>query len=165
VVGTRSDLLIADPHQRLQLGGTGPAAAGAAEKARIYGAALRRYVLALHRAGVPVLVVDPVPRIPVPHGDLSGCAVVLVLAERCSGSVSLARVRSQLRVARAADREAVRGIADAHVADFTRLLCAADVCASDRGKLAVYRDTSHLSVAGALTLTDRFAALIRADAR
>jgi hypothetical protein len=136
-----------------------------AAKARLYAAALRRYLLRLDAAGIPTLVVDPIPRMTVLHGDADACAVILVLADACSGRIERSDATLALGGARAADRVAARGIAHAFTTDFMDDLCDARSCAGNAHGRNLYRDTSHLSVSGALTLTDRFSALILAYAR
>ena len=165
IVGARVDLRLEDRHEALRAPGAARATTAPAQKAALYTAGLRRYLLRLHRAGVPVLLVDPVPRIVGSRADPNTCAVLLVIAEACRGRVGRAQATRALRGARTVHRRAAQGIGGVATVDFEADLCEPSYCASDARGRNIYRDTGHLSVTGALALTDRFAALIRANAR
>jgi hypothetical protein len=112
-----------------------------------------------------VLLLNPVPPVPVARGDTNACAVVRILMSACTGRVDRMQAARELQVGRRVHRLAVAGIAGAAVADFEDDLCGPRICSSERNGRNLYRDRAHLSVAGALTLTDRFRTLVRTHAR
>ena len=71
------------------------------------------------------------------------------------------------RLARAirTERDAVSGTPSAHTLNLTGVLCPERLCVSSRAGVPIYRDAQHLSVDGALGLTDHFSRAIRALAR
>src|SRR5260221_6776239 len=85
------------------------------EKAALWTRGLRTEVSALNRAGIPVIVVHPVPVLPV---NQEGCAVVRVITGRCRASRSRAEVDQELRPARTAEVAALHGLAGAWALDF-----------------------------------------------
>jgi peptidoglycan/LPS O-acetylase OafA/YrhL len=115
----------------------------------------------LNRAGVRVVLLHPVPVLPLPEG----CAIVRILAGSCI-EASLARSvvdRERRRTVRAEAR-AVAQTPTTSAVDFENELCGRRVCSTVRGSTILYSDSSHLSVDGALTLTDLFGRVIAANA-
>jgi hypothetical protein len=110
---------------------------------------------------VRVVLVHPVPVLPLPEG----CAIVRILAGSCI-EASLARSvvdRERRRTVRAEAR-AVAQTPTTSAVDFENELCGRRVCSTVRGSTILYSDSSHLSVDGALTLTDLFGRVIAANA-
>jgi peptidoglycan/LPS O-acetylase OafA/YrhL len=132
------------------------------QKAELWREGLGSFLRRLTRAGVPVVVVHPVPTFAI---DPEGCAVVRVLVGRCRATRPRAAVDSQLRRSVEAENAAVAGIPNASAASFESAFCDRQTCWSTRAGTGLYRDATHLSVAGALLLTDRFTRLIAANAR
>ena len=64
-----------------------------------------------------------------------------------------------------AERAAVAAVPGTSAASFESAFCDRHTCWSTRAGEGLYRDPTHLSVAGALLLTDRFTRLIAAYAR
>jgi peptidoglycan/LPS O-acetylase OafA/YrhL len=126
-------------------------------KAKLWGAALRSTISQLREAGIPVLVVHPVPSLPRPP---EGCAALLVLLRGCGTSVSRAKSDARLRRAIEVERAVVRSSPEASTLDFATSLCPRGTCQSISGGTFLYRDPQHLSVAGALTLTGQFSRAI-----
>jgi peptidoglycan/LPS O-acetylase OafA/YrhL len=116
---------------------------------------------ALNGHGIPVVVVDPVPSLPVPEGD---CAVIRILTATCAGSVSRSRVAAELGpVIRAQDRS-VRTASRSTVVDFEDELCGRR-CSAMRGNITLFLNALHLSVDGAKTLTRNFREIIANSVR
>jgi peptidoglycan/LPS O-acetylase OafA/YrhL len=107
----------------------------------------------LTRRGVPVVVVEPVPLLPVPSGS---CAVIRILSGTCVGAIARSDVDAELDPVVREERAAVARIPSATSVDFESALCTLARCSSTRGRVVMYRNSSHLSVDGALTLTSRF---------
>jgi peptidoglycan/LPS O-acetylase OafA/YrhL len=116
----------------------------------------------LDQAGIPTVVVHPVPH----FGDVkedwlpATCPVVRIFAKSCGTSIDRGEVERQQQPARDAENRAVADVPGSTAVDFTDVLCSAVACVTDRDGRWLYRDAAHLSVDGALTLTDQFRQLI-----
>ncbi|HEY2074080.1 MAG TPA: SGNH hydrolase domain-containing protein, partial [Gaiellaceae bacterium] len=64
-----------------------------------------------------------------------------------------------------AEESATAAVAGTHSIDFAPVLCPGARCTSTRGHTVMYRNASHLSVAGSLELTGRLRAAIARDVR
>jgi peptidoglycan/LPS O-acetylase OafA/YrhL len=142
VIGTRADKYIGQDN--IALGdATTPGA-----KQLAYAAGVSQIAGRLTRAGISVLLVQPVPKLGVVPDR---CAAALVLLDRCVSRVSRADARAELARAAAAGAS-VRNVT---LVDFFDALCGPAVCTGAR-----YRDDEHLSVEGALSLEPGFERLI-----
>jgi peptidoglycan/LPS O-acetylase OafA/YrhL len=157
VIAARTDHYLDDPQIGLQPGG-GPAAYSSAAKARLWRAGLERFLRRLGAAGIPTLVVHPVPALAIDPGT---CAVLRVLTASCTATASRRSVDDLLRVSGQIESAAVAAAPKARAVSFESLLCT-NVCASARDGRMLYRDSTHLSVDGALTLTPAFERLLAA---
>jgi len=70
-----------------------------------------------------------------------------------------------LRLAIETDKAAARGINGAWLLDFENQLCEKQRCTTVKNGVSLYRDSRHLSVDGALTLTGTFRHAIAAHAK
>ena len=131
-------------------------------KAQLWLGALSALLTKLEGAGVPVVLVHPVPSVP-PMPEQ--CAVLRILLERCSSSTPRSVADEQLAQAIRIEQAAVNGARSASALDLTGALCPDGLCVSSRAGTSIYRDARHLSVDGALELTELFARAIRAHAR
>lgn len=131
-------------------------------KGRVWQQGLEVVLRRLGAAGVPVLVVHPVPHLPLP---LDECAVLRVLTRTCTGTRLRTAVREELRRSFDVEAAAVAAVPPVRAIDLANDLCGGTRCSSVRGGVALYRDGDHLSVEGALTLTDTFFREIAAEAR
>jgi hypothetical protein len=116
----------------------------------------------LNQAGVPGIVVHPVPLL---QTDSDGSAVVRILLRSSSASVTRSDVDSRLLRSVIAENRAVAGARSAWTMDFENTVCGSHRCSSNQARGFMYRDSTHLSVDGALTLTGRFYAAIAAHAQ
>ncbi len=107
-------------------------------KQRLWAADLAAEITAVNGAGVPVVLLHPVPYLPTSGG---GCAVVRVLADRCGGGISRREVDQQLAGATAVEREAVRGT-QAWIVNFEEQLCPNGRCSGSHQYLYRNRITS-----------------------
>jgi peptidoglycan/LPS O-acetylase OafA/YrhL len=136
-------------------------------KSRVYENGLARVLGELTDARIPVVVVHTVPQ----FGDLAedwstlSCPAVRILTNTCGTSMSRAEAEQRQARARQAEKRAAARVAGVATADFTGDLCSATTCVTDRDGRSLYRDATHLSADGALTLVGRFRALIRDHAR
>ena len=133
-------------------------------KSRLWQAGLSRVLTQFKDASIPTLVVNPIPRFP--HWDPRLCPSAAIFTDiaRCGASRNRADVVSENRPTLVAQQQATSA-AGTDAVDFMDELCGATRCSTNRGKFFLYRDSIHLSVDGALTLTDNFDRLIAADAR
>jgi peptidoglycan/LPS O-acetylase OafA/YrhL len=162
VLANRDDDLISASSKGFGSAAGGAVAYGRAEKARLWERGLASVLHRLSRAGIPVLLVRPVPAIPTLP---SGCAVIRVLTGSCRGSVSRTAVAVSRRRAVEAENRAVRLAPTAVILDVEDDLCGPTRCSSVRDGTVLYRDSDHLTVAGALTLTSVFYRAIVLHAR
>jgi peptidoglycan/LPS O-acetylase OafA/YrhL len=145
-------------HFRAALGLVGSASANA----RVLEQALEHVLRALNRAGIPVVVVYPIPQLPF---HPAGCSVFRVLLDACAGTVARAPALAELRHGIAAERQAIDATTNTSAVDLTEKFCNALVCTTRHDGVDDYRDADHLSIAGALTLTGRFRTAIADRAR
>ncbi|MEP7334752.1 MAG: acyltransferase family protein [Actinomycetota bacterium] len=161
VIAARTDKYLEDSSIGLAASG-GLMTHDPAAKARLWQRALSAMLERLDAAGVPVLLVHPVPSVP-PMPEQ--CAVLRILLERCGSSAPRDAADERLARAIRVEREAVTGAPTARALDLTDVLCPDRLCVSSRAGIPIYRDAQHLSVDGALELTDLFSRAIRAHAR
>jgi hypothetical protein len=126
-------------------------------KDRLWRTGLESYLRRLGDAGIRTAVVLPIPAIAIDPGD---CAVLRVLTAHCAAVESRRSVDRRLRRSLDAETAAVATVPTASATSFEHLLCSGRACSSTRNGRMMYRDSTHLSVEGALTLTDEFRALI-----
>ena len=133
-----------------------------AAKAKLMERGLASVLRQLAEVRIRTLVIHPIPH----FGDVgqdwqaATCPAIRIYAHTCGATVERALVERQQQLARDAERRAVASVPGAASADLTEDLCSADTCATNRNGLWVYRDATHLSVGGALTLTGRFRQLL-----
>jgi hypothetical protein len=161
VLAARSDFYLQNPQDGLAVVGKGGFTFTNAGKARLYRLALHSTLMRLNAAGVPALLVQPVPVLPL---DQATCAVVRVLLGQCSSSLSRASVNDWLRLAIQTDEAAAGGVKGVTLLDFENQLCGKARCTTVKNGVSLYRDSRHLSVDGALTLTPEFSRAIKAHA-
>jgi hypothetical protein len=149
-----SNFLLGTPGGRLM--------ANQAAKVRIWRSGLRRTLTRTNAAGVPVLLVRPVPMLSTPAGD---CAVIRVLTSTCLQPVSRRKVDAELRQAVDVDSAVAASLPATRTISFEALPCTHVSCSSVRNDVLLYRDPRHLSVQGAELLTPRFYKAIVAGTR
>jgi hypothetical protein len=131
-------------------------------KARLWREGLGATLRNLSAAGIPTLVVDPVPPF---EGAPQGCATIRIVTYTCAESVSRPAVeRDLLRSIRATAAAAATTSRSATI-DFYDELCTRTTCSTVRRETYVYADGNHLSIAGSLLLTPTFYRAICAQAR
>ena len=130
-------------------------------KAHLWTRGLGSVLNRLSRAGIPVLLVRQIPQVT----QLEGCAVIRVLIGRCAFAPSRRAVDAELRRTRAAERLAIASAPATATINFENELCSSARCFTTHGATLVYRDSAHLSVDGALLLTDGFYRAILAHRR
>ena len=161
ITAARSDQYIEDSSVHLR-DGTGALIARPDEKARLWEQGLEKTLDRLARAGVPVLVVHPVPAFPKTPDE---CTTFAILTDGCGSSVTRESVDARLSRARQAEKTAVAAIPGAFAIGFEDRVCARDRCSTSRDGTILARDGEHLSVDGALLLTNDFYRAILARAR
>jgi peptidoglycan/LPS O-acetylase OafA/YrhL len=123
-------------------------------RAREWQRGLASVIDRLNAVGTHVVVVHPIPRL---EAAPQGCAVVTILVKACTGAVSRPAADRERKLAVSAEKSAVAGARDASALAFDDLLCGASRCTGAHAGRWTYRDTNHLTVAGSLLLTERFA--------
>ena len=156
MISSRSDKYIAQADMAF-LDAAGAAATTPAAKQRAYELGVERVAARLTAAGIPVLLVQPVPLMGVAP---SNCATYLVITDRCVSREPRAAVTRELARAVAANRVAAAHTANVTTVSFLDYLCGATSCSTRSHGHENYRDAEHLSVAGALALTPDFQRLI-----
>jgi hypothetical protein len=140
-------------------------AASPVGKSLLFEAGLEKTLRVLHRAGIPAVIVHAIPHF---EGfDPQRCAALrlYVDASDCDATLSKKHLRDQRRLALAAESEAIESVPGVTGVDLAQNICGRGDCRARRGDLWMYRDGSHLSVNGSLTLTDRLADLVAEHAR
>jgi SGNH domain (fused to AT3 domains) len=152
VIALRTDGYVYKPS--IGLGrGNGHVTFRSSEKADLWREGLAAYLNRLNRAHIPVVVIHPIPVIPF---EPSACAVLRVLTNSCDGSIVRSVVDRRRKSSIQLDNSAVAAAPSSWTIDFEDDLCDATRCSSTRRGVIVYSDRNHLSVAGALTLTEPF---------
>jgi peptidoglycan/LPS O-acetylase OafA/YrhL len=144
---------------------TGSAAVTPEAKARLWSAALESVLKPL---GAPTVLIHPIPHFGQWPWDWQpeACPFVRMVTDSCpAGRISRDDVELQQRRARDAEILASAGLSGVTSVDLTEAVCAASDCSTDRGMPWLYRDATHLSIDGALTLTERFRQVIIDNAR
>ena len=136
---------------------TGVVATTPVAKQRAYELGVARVAARLTAAGIPVLLVQPVPLMVVAP---SNCATILVITNRCLSRTSRAAATAELSSAVAANRLVAASTANVTTVSFLDFLCGTTFCSTRSHGRENYRDAEHLSVAGALALTPDFQRLI-----
>jgi peptidoglycan/LPS O-acetylase OafA/YrhL len=161
-MAARSDYYIEDAEAGLGAPGSGESFHTANVKAGLWQQGVSSVLATLNQAGVPGIVVHPVPLL---RTDSDGSAVIRILLRSSSASVTRSGVDSRLLRSVTAENLAVAGAQSAWTMDFENTVCGSDRCSSNQGRGFMYRDSTHLSVDGALTLTGRFYDAIAAHAQ
>jgi peptidoglycan/LPS O-acetylase OafA/YrhL len=136
-----------------------------AAKQRLWEQGLASVLQRLVASGVPTLVVRSMPHIE--SFDLTLCPALLVYIDTraCGRTVTRQQIADQQRLASAAEGDALQLVPQVDSVDFTNDLCTRGSCSTNRGNDWIYRDAAHLSVGGALGLSDHFVALIQRQTR
>jgi len=155
VVTVHDELYLKDPR-------SGTVATTPEAKAKLWEDGLVSVLAQLADAGIPTLVIHTVPHLGNVAQDWQAetCPAFKIYTDSCGASIDRANVEQQQQLAREAENRAIARVPGAASADFTNDLCSAESCAAERNGLWLYRDATHLSIDGALTLTDRFKLLI-----
>jgi peptidoglycan/LPS O-acetylase OafA/YrhL len=144
---------------------TGERATTADALAPLWEEGLASVLRQLHEAGIPAVVIHTVPHFP--HFSLLECPAYRMYLDdgACATSLTRQEVAVQQREALASEARAVAAVPGAVGVDFTADLCDAERCPTKRGDVWLYKDSAHLSVQGAVSLTARFDELIQRNAR
>ncbi len=134
-------------------------------KAQLWSKGLARVLHQLTDAKIPTMLIRTVPQWET--WDARSCAEAraYLAPQSCGADQTRAESTAFRRQNVAADDRALRTEPAVAALDFTDTLCSPKRCATNRHNLWLYKDGRHLSVPGALTLTGRFRAAIRAHAR
>ena len=119
-------------------------------KRRLWEEGLRRELLALDRAGIRVLLLQPAPQATV---SVESCSILRLRLGRCGGSFSRAAAESALAPLRRVQLAATAGLTHVHVLDLVPALCGARTCPFRVDGQYLYRDIGHLSLQGAHYVT------------
>ena len=161
-MAARSDYYIEGTEAGLGASGSAASSHTPSVKASLWQQGVSSVLGILNQAGVPGIVVHPVPLL---RTDSDGSAVVRILLRSSSASVTRSDVDSRLLRSVIAENRAVAGARSAWTMNFENTVCGSHRCSSNQARGFMYRDSTHLSVDGALTLTGRFYAAIAAHAQ
>lgn len=125
-----------------------------AAKARIWERGLAETVGAISAGGSPVAVIATVPQFD--RFDVRLCPTWRLVLDPsgCAATRTRRSAEDYRRVSLGAERRAVARVARAHVVDFTDDLCPDGRCSTFRDGVWIYRDDSHLTIPGSMTLSD-----------
>jgi hypothetical protein len=139
---------------------TGERASSPDSKAEVWSRGLARTVSTLERAGIDVIIVDPVPKFG--DWDPQNCAAVHWLVgngDVCGATES----RAEADAFRDRAVSAERGVGEhttATVVDVADDLCIADLCATRLGDTWMWKNGGHISVDASAQLSGRFRDLL-----
>jgi peptidoglycan/LPS O-acetylase OafA/YrhL len=150
ILASRTDFYLQNPDDGLAAVGNGDLTFNDKAKARLWRLTLGSELRTLNKAGVPVLLFNPVPVLPT---DPSTCAVVRILTGTCSSSLPRSSVDRWLHLAVQAEDSAAATAPATWVLNFENQLCSKSRCSTARNGITLYRDSRHLSVDGSLSLT------------
>jgi peptidoglycan/LPS O-acetylase OafA/YrhL len=155
VLSGPDDLSLQDPV-------TGEVATTTARKISVWEDGLVRTLRQLDDANVPVALIQTIPQLGDSAADWTSraCPAIRVLTDTCDFSVSRADAEARQAPTRAATERALARVPNVASVDFTDDLCTPTACSARRNGTWLYRDAIHVSVDGALMLTDRFRTLI-----
>jgi hypothetical protein len=131
-------------------------------KRALWNRSLRSVLARLNAAGVPVVLVHPVPTLARAPQE---CPVLRVLLGRCDASIPRSTADARLRTSTELEAKAAASTTGTSTLAVTDELCPRGRCGSARKGIVQYRDTEHLSVDGALLLTGTFSRAIESHAR
>lgn len=162
IVANRTDDYVEDP--AIGVGGIskGPITRERMAKAVVVQQGLENEFRQLTRAGIPVVLVHPIPALP--SRDVGNCAVIRLLNHSCDVSLSRSTVDKRRTLSVRAESRAAAAVPGVHTLDFINRFCDPWRCFAARGDVITYRDDEHLSTVGALQLTAAFRAAIEANA-
>ncbi len=153
ILATRTDAYLQGSDFSLGKVGSGTLTSDTQAKARLWQSALTSTLLRLNNAGIPVLLVHPVPVLPSPP---DGCAVARILMGKCGSTVSRQTVDSWLALSRRVENASIARTPATWALDFENEICAQSACSTMRDGIVQYRDYRHVSIAEALALTGSF---------
>jgi hypothetical protein len=131
------------------------------DRLKIYEDGLTSVLQQLAAANIPTVVVHTIPDLGNDGSWIAAtCPSLRIYLGSCDASISRPAVEDQQRFAREAEDQAVAQVPLASAVDFTQEICSPDRCSAERDGVWMYRDATHLSVQGALSLTDEFRTLI-----
>ena len=161
VLATAADGYIEEPGTGLRDDPTAALATTPDAKARLWQQGLDQLLTRINRTA-PALMVQPVPRFRT--WTLASCAAwkVWLNPQACGGSVPRNEMLAWRARAVTSQQAAVARHPGSSSLDLTDTLCPQATCFVTQGDLWLYRDGAHLSVPGALTLTETFRTAIEA---
>jgi len=125
---------------------------------------LHTELAALNAAGIPAVVVDPIPELPFP--DERSCARLLLRLGGCQASLDRRRVDAELRPLIDADATAVENLPAASTLSVENGICSRRWCQATRSNgERVYKDSDHITVDAARNLTSIFYRAVVTHAR
>jgi peptidoglycan/LPS O-acetylase OafA/YrhL len=162
VIANRTDGYVDVSSKSVGPPSVGPLTRSQAAKGRLWREALTEMLRRFDAAGIPTVVVHPVPWIATLN---DGCAVLLVLDDGCDATVTRSRAAHERQDAVAIENASVRAAGGlATTTDFFDEFCGPVICSSRKDGQDAYQDRDHLSPAGALLLEAPFRKLIAAHA-
>jgi hypothetical protein len=153
ILATRTDAYLQGSDFSLGKPGSAALTNDTQTKVRLWQSALTSVLRRLNGAGIPALLVHPVPVLP---NAPDGCAVGRILMGDCANTVSRRSVDSWLALSRRVEDASVARAPPTWALDFENQICSKSTCSTVRNGVVQYRDFRHLTVAKALTLTDSF---------
>lgn len=165
VIASDSTGYIGAPQIRLSNKDGSGATSSLTEKSALWNLGLLSVLRALHDADIPSLVVHTVPKFERFSLFLCPAFRLIVDPESCGTVATRQQIDDQRRKALDSERAAIEQVPGAASLDLAGELCTASTCTTNQGETWIYRDGGHLSVGGAVGLTDHFTSAIAEAAR
>jgi hypothetical protein len=156
VLASASGAYLTSDSVSLVVPATGAVAHSEIAKREAYSAALKSQLATWAKAGVPTLVVHQLPHFPA--FDLRECPSVRIWSDptSCGQTITVANAKWQVASSNSAENTSAREVPSTGVLDLMGTVCDDERCSSTRGDDYLYRDSAHISVPFAITLSPRF---------
>jgi peptidoglycan/LPS O-acetylase OafA/YrhL len=163
ILATASDGYIEEPSTTLRVTPVSTLAKSPDDKAVLWALGLSS-VLGRMSQSAPVLLVHPIPRFRT--WTLASCAAYKVLfnPRLCGGTTTRSEVDAWRHRAIESEKSAIASTPGTVALELNEVLCPSTTCSVSKGDSWIFRDGAHLSVPGALTLSDEFKTAIEKHA-
>jgi hypothetical protein len=165
VIASASDIYLNQERWEILDPDAGELAGDPTAKAELWRQGLEQALDRISQAGITTVVINPIPHFFL-EGDfkviLDNCPAFRLLndASDCGSVQSRAHIEKQRRTAVEAEVAAAAAVASTTTIDFIDYLCSESSCSMYRDGTWLYRDGTHISVNGAVELTDQFSLLL-----
>lgn len=161
VLVARSDFYLQNPKDGFAKVGNNNFVFNNPNKAKLYQWAMHRTLVRLGEAGVPVVVIHPVPVLPI---DPDTCRIIRSWTHSCATSLSRMAVNRWLHLSWQIEKQAAAGLGNVVSLGFENQLCGPKRCSTTKDGIPLYHNDRHLGYAGAKMLIPEFEQAFKAKA-